>query len=104
LARREGIFVDLPPGFVTAQFFGVHALDGNHASKFVDVCCCFSRFSWPFCLLTSNADTFPALFVRSQSGRSAASGAVSLEMRGREIQLGWVGLERRATSHHDSAG
>jgi hypothetical protein len=33
LACREGIIVDLPPGFVTAQFFGVHALNGNHGVR-----------------------------------------------------------------------
>jgi hypothetical protein len=30
LACREGILVDLPPGLVTGQFFGVHALNGIH--------------------------------------------------------------------------
>jgi hypothetical protein len=34
LVCREGIFVDLPPGFVAAQFFGVHALSGNWVVAF----------------------------------------------------------------------
>jgi hypothetical protein len=53
----------------------------------------FKVFVAVLSFLTSFADTFPALLVRSSINRLAASGAVSLEKRGGQIQLGWVGLE-----------